>query len=368
MKTKLVISSIIVLFLCVSLFEYIFNDEIKTWFQGEEGLIVYNEIESEELEENQRMESVEPAPTPTEELESTEDGPYPTALTIGANKALIKENYGEPSRIDPSPYGYEWWVYEKGSYYILIGIDEGVVVTTFTTSADLTKEDTYFGQTYQAMNEIFDIKPQVEVKVERGQYNYELTAGDLAMRPLVKIDEAWAQLYFDVHTNQLSSIRFLDDETLMKQRPYSLSYRGSLPEVESLSDSEWEMVEKGQAKQIFTFTNVLRERHGLESLVWNEPVSSVAYLHSLDMEQESYFSHTSPTYGELSDRLDRRDVKYRLAGENIAAKYVDGLASVEGWLNSEGHRVNVLHEEFTELGVGVYRDYYTQNFMTPFFF
>jgi uncharacterized protein YkwD len=67
----------------------------------------------------------------------------------------------------------------------------------------------------------------------------------------------------------------------------------------------------------------------------------------------------------VSDRFLSRDVPFRLAGENIAAKYIDGVASVEGWLNSEGHRHNLLHEEFTHLGVGVFQDYYTQNFMTP---
>ncbi|WP_373370355.1 CAP domain-containing protein [Alkalicoccobacillus plakortidis] len=59
--------------------------------------------------------------------------------------------------------------------------------------------------------------------------------------------------------------------------------------------------------------------------------------------------------------------KYHLRrlGENIALNYVDGAAAVEGWLNSEGHRVNLLHEGFTELGVGVYEKSFTQNFLTP---
>ncbi|MEK1830243.1 CAP domain-containing protein [Priestia megaterium] len=54
-----------------------------------------------------------------------------------------------------------------------------------------------------------------------------------------------------------------------------------------------------------------------------------------------------------------------MAGENIASNYQDGIAAVEGWLNSEGHRKALLNKEFTRLGVGVYEKYYTQNFITP---
>jgi uncharacterized protein YkwD len=155
------------------------------------------------------------------------------------------------------------------------------------------------------------------------------------------------------------------DEVLIRQRPYSVSYRGSLPERPVFSEEDWSKIEDGNAKQIFDFTNIIRARHGLDPFEWDEKVADVAYFHSMDMSKNEYFSHTSPTYGELSERFTSGEVPFMLAGENIAAKYIDGLASVEGWLNSEGHRVNLLHEEFTHLGVGVYQEYYTQNFMTP---
>ena len=83
------------------------------------------------------------------------------------------------------------------------------------------------------------------------------------------------------------------------------------------------------------------------------------------MHDEQYFDHVSPVKGNLADRFNTGEVPFAMAGENIALKYVDGIAATEGWLNSEGHRVNLLHEEFTFLGVGVYEDYYTQNFLKP---
>ena len=82
------------------------------------------------------------------------------------------------------------------------------------------------------------------------------------------------------------------------------------------------------------------------------------------MAEGNYFSHTSPTKGDLSQRLEDEDIHYSAAGENIAANYVDSIAAVEGWLNSKNHREEMLKEEYTKLGVGVYHKFYTQNFIS----
>lgn len=89
-------------------------------------------------------------------------------------------------------------------------------------------------------------------------------------------------------------------------------------------------------------------------------------MHSNDMKENEYFSHESPTNGSLADRLKAEDVAYQMAGENIAAQYIDGIAAMEGWLNSKGHRDTLLNPDFTRLGVGVNEVYYTQNFIRPF--
>ena len=91
--------------------------------------------------------------------------------------------------------------------------------------------------------------------------------------------------------------------------------------------------------------------------------ADVAIGHSKDMKDNNYFSHDSPTLGTLGDRLQRGKVGFQLAGENIAAQHSDGVAALQGWLNSEGHRKNLLNEQFTGLGVGVYDKFYTQNFI-----
>jgi len=185
------------------------------------------------------------------------------------------------------------------------------------------------------------------------------------MRPIIKYGDVYVQLYFDQFLNTISSIRIMDMDTLLKQRPYEIVYRGELPTAPSLTSEEWKSVQEGEEQQIIDITNVIRDRFQLSPLAWDEATAGVAYLHSKEMSDLNYFSHVSPAQGDLGNRLQKGDVVYRIAGENIASNYQDGIAAVEGWLNSEGHRKALLNKEFTRLGVGVYEKYYTQNFITP---
>ncbi|ADU30880.1 CAP domain-containing protein [Evansella cellulosilytica] len=285
---------------------------------------------------------------------------------IGENALKLKGEFGEPNRVDITPYNYEWWVYDMEEIYIQFGVREDAIVTVFTNHEAANIGPIQLGESYEYVQEYYDFNEKVSLHGQYRSFQFELNEEELLSRPMAAINnEVWAQFYFDVYHNELSSIRYVDQETLLLQQPYDIVFRGDMPESKELTDDEWKKVEEGQAKQVLALTNKIRERHGLQPLEWDDSTAYVAYLHSYDMYQEGYFSHTSPNYGELKDRLEGEDVLFQLAAENIAAYYVDAIGAVEGWLNSEGHRINLLHEDFTHLGVGVYRDYYTQNFLTP---
>ena len=83
------------------------------------------------------------------------------------------------------------------------------------------------------------------------------------------------------------------------------------------------------------------------------------------MHDQGYFSHTSPTYGSPFDMMRSFGVSYRSAGENIAMGYSTPEAVVAAWMNSEGHRANILSANYTTLGVGYVEDggYWTQWFI-----
>lgn len=286
------------------------------------------------------------------------------SVLIGEDINVLENQFGRPARIDPSYYGYEWYIYNVDhNRYFQVGVENGKIVTIYAIGKDLDIAPFKIGQSIEEIFSTVFIETNIDIELENSSYRFELNDTDVNMRPLIQLDDIFAVLYFDKFTGTLSSIRFLDAATLIKQRPYELVYRGELLEPKSIEESEWALIEKATEQQIFDLTNILRLRHQLETVQWDEKISEVALGHSIDMFETENFSHTSEKFGELSDRLEVADVFYQLAGENIAANYIDGPAVVEGWLNSKGHRETLLNKEYTHLGVGVYHKYFTQNFI-----
>lgn len=124
--------------------------------------------------------------------------------------------------------------------------------------------------------------------------------------------------------------------------------------------SDW----KALQDKIFELTNVERQKNGLASFVYNSAVEKYALDKSLDMANKNYFDHNSPTNGYFYDIWKRDGFKYSSGAENLytasdsrgfASKDINSLAQsiVTGWMNSEGHRKNILNGNLKELGVGV---------------
>jgi uncharacterized YkwD family protein len=112
-------------------------------------------------------------------------------------------------------------------------------------------------------------------------------------------------------------------------------------------------------------TNEERAKQGLEPLELDTELSAVAKDKSLDMQNKGYFSHNSPTYGSPFDMMKQYGIDYRTAGENIAKGQTSPEQVVEGWMNSEGHRKNIMNPDFTHIGVGHAENgnYWTQMFI-----
>lgn len=111
-------------------------------------------------------------------------------------------------------------------------------------------------------------------------------------------------------------------------------------------------VNKSIEQQVLDLVNKERTSNGLSPLTLNAEVSKVAQMKSEDMRDKNYFSHTSPTYGSPFDMLKKFNVKYTYAGENIAKGQKTPEAVVNAWMNSEGHRANILNPNYTQMGIG----------------
>ncbi|SKC91564.1 CAP domain-containing protein [Maledivibacter halophilus] len=122
--------------------------------------------------------------------------------------------------------------------------------------------------------------------------------------------------------------------------------------------------------EVVRLVNVERAKAGLSALKENTELSKVARTKSQDMRDKGYFSHTSPTYGSPFDMMKQFGIDYMAAGENIAKGQKTPEAVVNAWMNSDGHRRNILSTNFTEIGVGYTVDsngtaYWTQMFIKP---
>ena len=117
--------------------------------------------------------------------------------------------------------------------------------------------------------------------------------------------------------------------------------------------------------EVIRLVNDIRKSYGLGTLTSNWELSRVARYKSQDMHDNRYFSHTSPTYGSPFNMMKSFGITYRSAGENIAMGYKTPKAVVDGWMNSSGHRANILNSSFKQIGVGYVADgnYWTQMFI-----
>lgn len=105
-------------------------------------------------------------------------------------------------------------------------------------------------------------------------------------------------------------------------------------------------------KEVFNLINQQRTNNGLSALKVDSEVQRVARIKAEDMVTNNYFSHTSPTYGSPFDMLKSFKISYRTAGENIAANSSNSGA-VNAWMNSSGHKANILNSGFNYTGIGV---------------
>ncbi|MDZ5474021.1 SafA/ExsA family spore coat assembly protein [Bacillus sp. 31A1R] len=125
---------------------------------------------------------------------------------------------------------------------------------------------------------------------------------------------------------------------------------------------------KNVEHQVIQLTNQERAKYGLKPLVADWQLSRVARYKSVDMRDKNYFSHTSPTYGSPFDMMRSFGISYRSAGENIAMGQRTPQEVVTAWMNSEGHRKNILSAGYTHIGVGYATGgkgpYWTQMFIS----
>jgi len=117
------------------------------------------------------------------------------------------------------------------------------------------------------------------------------------------------------------------------------------------------------AAQVVDLVNQERSKAGLKPLTTQADLTNMAAAKAADMRQNNYFDHQSPTYGSPFDMMKQFGISYRSAGENIAKGQRTPAEVMNAWMNSEGHRKNILDPNFTAIGVAYDNGYWVQEFI-----
>jgi len=105
-------------------------------------------------------------------------------------------------------------------------------------------------------------------------------------------------------------------------------------------------------QKVVELVNVERQKAGLSSLTLDTAISNIARMKSKDMATNNYFAHQSPTYGSAGDMLTKYGIKWSAWGENIASGQRTPQEVVTAWMNSPGHKANIMSTNFSKIGVG----------------
>jgi uncharacterized protein YkwD len=119
-------------------------------------------------------------------------------------------------------------------------------------------------------------------------------------------------------------------------------------------------------QEMARLVNAHRAARGCPALVWLQPAADAAQAHSADMVRRGYFDHTSPDGQGPADRLSARGVGWRMVAENIAWTPERGAReTLQGWIESRGHRQNLENCAYTHHGIGLHDAHWTHVFVTP---
>lgn len=178
----------------------------------------------------------------------------------------------------------------------------------------------------------------------------------------------WQLLVENKETNQQEN----KIEQPKQEQPKVEQPKQEAPRAEQPKQEQPKQNQNGQQSQLNQFeqqvvelTNQERAKHGLAPLQADLELSRVAREKSRDLAVNNYFDHNSPTYGSPFDMMRAYGISYRTAGENIAKGQRSPQEVVNAWMNSPGHRANILNGNFTHIGVGYVEqgNHWTQMFI-----
>lgn len=264
------------------------------------------------------------------------------SLYIGMSENQVISQLGEAMRKEPSEKGFTWFIYNGDlKNYVQVGMKNGAIVAIFTNAQNFR-----YGQIGKNT-----LKSEID-----------LSEATLLSEGLYRKKAHVLQMdyFFDLYDRDKLTAVYMLDETAASEN-----------DRDYLSSDQLTSIKEAFAREIFDLANSERIQRGLGLLTWDDRAAAVARSYSEDMSRRDFFDHYSPEGTSPYDRMKAANIGMSIAAENIAEGYENAIYSHEAWMNSEGHRSNILAGDLTHLGVGVQLNsetlvhYFTEDFYTP---
>lgn len=331
-------------------------------------IIFYYTVGSEDQIEPLKSSNSSNQPIPKTKVEESNSMYLPRPTTgvstyIGEKADLVIEANGLPTRIEPSGYGYEWWIYVKESEYQMYGVLDNIVKQVYTNSNNIDVSPYKIDQKLEDIYRMTILESEITVEVEDNIYIFMMNENDMKSRIIVPYDGVFAQLYIDQDTESLSGIRFIDKDILLLHQPYEYQYVGEMLPKNTVSSFLQEKIDKSNANQIYDLINEIRAKNNTHKLMKSPNLSEIAAWRSESIYIQSVITSEQSEMTSLKDTLEERQITFKNVEENLALNYYDAIEAYHGWLNSEKHREILLSSRYNMTGTGVYMGYYSQVFI-----
>lgn len=242
-------------------------------------------------------------------------------------------NFGEPGRVVSTEYDFDFYIYNNiYTRLFLAAVKDNIVIGFYTDSEDFYYNGITYGTRLDAVNQALGKSYEVTdvLKYEDGNYTLNI---------LTDIQKG----------GTVTGIYLISNAA--KENKYTDTFK------------------KDAEQLLFDLTNSIRARHDLPPLSWSSSAAGSSRKHSIDMAQNSFFSHMGSDLTYPGNRLNAYGISYEAIGENIIAGYDSVILASHAWFNSPEHRKNILDERFCNIGIGyehlndsIYKTYITQVF------
>ena len=262
-----------------------------------------------------------------------------TGTMVGMTQAALIKKYGNPVRKEPSEYGFTWFVYNRDyANFFMVGVRNAKVVAVYTSAKVMT---------YRGQFKLNSTKTAVRAKLGK-PVSYVQSGNTVCV-----LNNRDQRDYFVSGSNYI--IVFYDNIKGGKATSILIVPQADQDRVLLTHPALAAGVQEAYERISVDLINAARVRGGLKKLATDKLNTKLAESRSLDMRERDYFSHYTPAPENMSPftQAKKMGIKYSSMGENIAFGDSNAIFAHEAFMNSSGHRNNVLKSVYTKVGAGV---------------